>query len=271
MSTTSIGTLRTASSPIFRCILISLLSFVGVVACAESASDTASDATADATDSRLESDLNLGETCTQDAECASGLCLMSEYAPLGFCTSECETDGAPCAAPDGELPTGYCVKMPEEFLGPINQFCAPLCKTKQECSSLSSTWETCAEPEYRGNPLYPSEVGVFVCQSPSSLGQQPVDAMTCANWRDGYADFVTQQNICTAYCDYLSTCGVSPANPDCCAYGCMLSMVVQGELDVLYEKEKKCMVTAYDGFRNTTQWCSAPPEQCNSEWKDTSP
>ena len=214
---------------------------------------------------------SMGESCSADTDCARGICLLSEYSPVGFCTEPCVTGGAPCDAPEGTAPTSYCVEMPEEFIGPIRKFCAPLCKTKQECQTLSSTWETCAEPAYKGNPLYPSEVGVFVCQSPSATGARPVDAETCADWRKGYGDFVSQQNICVAYCDYLTTCGVTPKNADCCAYGCMLSMVVQGELDDLYEKEKKCMVTAYDGFRNTVQWCSAPPEQCNSAWEDTSP
>ena len=210
-----------------------------------------------------------GAACSGDADCDAGLfCFRSEAAPVSWCAATCETERQGCRLGADSKPAGWCVTMPAGFAGEPKRFCQPICRDLFGCQALGSFWETCADPSFKGNPVYGTTDGVRTCQAPSSHGKATVDPATCAGWEDSYAkEHPSQVNICKLYCDYLRSCGtIAPSayNAACCAFGCYLEMTPQGKLNTVIEKRFLCHSQAYSAFRGTKLACSEPESQCGA-------
>ncbi len=216
-----------------------------------------------------------GEVCTADADCATGRCLDNELAGFGWCSAECDEVKEPCPADSLGNIGGWCVEMPEDFPDEPRRFCVPVCNDIFECQAKTDLWEECQQPEWKGNVLYGDASDVRACQSPSAHGKIKIDTTTCADWKDAFAGFAKQIATCEAYCEYLVTCKEVPSpstyNKTCCAYGCTLQAVKDGEIQEPYEKEKQCYEQAHFSFRGTPQLCSAPLDQCGKNPEDPTP
>jgi len=219
---------------------------------------------------------SFGEPCSNDSECSTGLCLVSDYAPLGWCTQSCDEEQQPCGEQDesGQFPA-YCVKMPDAFLGSTQQFCAPICSDVFQCKDRADFWETCDEPKYKGNPLYGVGVGVETCQAPAAHGKGQVNPDTCEGWDVALGTGLESTvNVCQAYCEYLVTCQeviTSGYNQDCCAYGCLLKIAPEGVVLNKHDKEIKCYVQNFFAWRDTPEVCEKPISECNGKPMDTRP
>lgn len=215
-----------------------------------------------------------GEHCTTDAACGTGMCLLSEYAPFGWCTAPCTEVKEPCAADQNGDFGGYCVEMPDDFPDSPKKFCVPICKNIFECQAKTPLWEECKKPQWKGNVLY-GDSEVLACQAPSAHGQIKIDPVTCANWKEAFGEFQSQIALCEAYCDYLTTCKEVPAastyNVECCGYGCTLQMTQGGEVSKPYEKKIKCYVQNHTAFLGLPQVCSEPTDVCGKKPEDPRP
>jgi len=216
-----------------------------------------------------------GEPCSSTGECETGLCLHGGYAGFGWCTRECDDDGAPCEPDSRGSYGGWCAKLPADYPDEPRQFCLPVCKTIHQCNGLSDLWEDCDVPSWKGNPLPSNEPGVLVCLAPSAHGKKPVDPETCDGWSANFQDVPTQVGVCKAFCDYLVWCKevADPViyNRECCAYGCMLRMTPEGQVDTVYEKKIKCYWQNFDAYRGTPQVCTAHEQDPNCGGKPEDP
>ncbi|MFT7622989.1 MAG: hypothetical protein ACI9WU_002164 [Myxococcota bacterium] len=216
-----------------------------------------------------------GQVCTQDTDCATGLCLNNEFAAFGWCSAECDVVKEPCAADSEGNIGGWCIEMPEDFPDTPRRFCAPACKDIFECQARTDLWEQCQTPEWKGNILYGDATDIRVCQSPSAQGKPDVDPVTCSDWKAAFTGYNKQVATCEAYCEYLVTCKEVPSastyNKDCCGYGCALQMVVDGEIQEPYEKKKQCYEQSFFAFRGTPKICDSPTETCGANPEDPTP
>jgi hypothetical protein len=217
-----------------------------------------------------------GAPCTNDSECGESLCLISDYAPLGWCTASCEEEQQPCGeqGDDGKFPA-YCIRMPNSFKSSTLQFCAPLCSDLFECSALADFWGTCDIPKYKGNPIYGQGVGIEICQAPAAHGKGQVNPDTCEGWDTALGGGLESTvNLCRAYCEYLVTCQeVEPSgyNQECCGYGCLLKIAPEGVVLNKHDKEAKCYVQNFFAWRDTPEVCEKPVSECNGKPFDPRP
>ncbi len=213
----------------------------------------------------------LGAPCFRDAQCASGLCLVSEVTPFGFCTRPCQTPSAPCTMPDGQPdPSAWCVDIPGGYvkLGhpELSAFCLPRCQRLDDCAVYGPGWTTCGEFAYKGNPVFPQDP-IFVCQAPEAMGKVPVDPLTCEGWFDANpsndSDVNTAKNRCLDYCDFLATCHYYPLGTDlqCCQWHCFLKLVgPSGTIDAQLEDLLTNFVNFWKGNQGTAQECQGEVE-----------
>jgi len=217
-----------------------------------------------------------GEPCSNDNECTAGLCLVSDYAPLGWCTEACDEEQQPCGEQDetGKFPA-YCVRMPNAFMGQPKQFCAPICSDVFQCKDLAEFWETCDEPKYKGNPLYGVGIGVETCQAPAAHGKGQVNPDTCEGWKEALGNELgSTVNLCQTYCEYLVTCQeviTSGYKEECCGYGCLLKIAPEGVVLNKHDKEIKCYVQNFFAWRDTPEVCEKPVSECGGKPIDPRP
>lgn len=229
---------------------------------------TAADALGETTVSRG----TWGDPCMTDDNCATGLCVLTEYAPFRFCTAECEVEEEGCPADaDGNF-GGWCAKMPADYPDSPKQFCLPVCKDIHECQAKTALWERCDPPSWKGNIIYGSATGVRACQAPSAAGKVKVDPVTCEGWTENFKEYQPEIGMCRAYCDYLVTCkevkDSAIYNKECCAWGCMLQSVIDGTVDTLYQKDKQCYVQNFSAFQGTPKVCSGATDDCGANPED---
>jgi hypothetical protein len=212
----------------------------------------------------------VGQPCDDACECLGGLCLLNEYAPFRYCTRPCKdaAPGSPCAPEAEGAPwTSLCVQFPaSEFRVEPSRFCAPLCTDMGDCAALGAPWETCQQPLWLGNPLYPG-IPDKVCISPSAQGHDPIDPESCEGWEPLYTEFELERMTCTEYCEFLETCQLlkSSTSATCCAFHCTSAMVPGGKVDKAYFQEIRCYVDTYLGFQGTALVCTQPLTQCGDE------
>ena len=172
---------------------------IALTGCDDEATNSAEGAVPDATpdieespeDAETEPEIctsPLGGECLEDRHCEQGICLISEFAPFGVCTVACQNPGDFCLTTEGEaIERFWCIQPPpEEFRKlthpEVEAFCMPICDSLEECQPLEPRYEECAQPEYKGNPLYPGSP-MPVCLTNGAMGKSPVDPYTCANWK----------------------------------------------------------------------------------------
>ena len=234
---------------------------VGLVGCsASTSSSTGSDAVAEVTaDTSAATAGGYGQRCATDGDCATGLCAKNDLAPFGFCSAACTAEKTPCP-PVGAV-EAYCVQFPAAFSGVPNPICLPRCDHIKVCEGLGAQWETCEVPKYTGSPVYGTSVNVKVCQAPSAHGKAKLDPATCAGWDTTYGkSYPSQVSVCRAYCDYLIQCKEVPVagySKECCAYGCLVDITRQGEVNTIIEKKRKCYVQNFSAWQGTGKVCTA--------------
>jgi hypothetical protein len=213
----------------------------------------------------VECGLELGEPCFGDEQCASGICLVSEFAPFGICTVPCQAAPGFCIQPDGtQIDQAWCVAFPEDDFKKLNhpelnRFCVPMCTDLAACQSIHPAYELCGEILYKGNPLFPSDP-VWLCQAPSAIGKTPVDPFTCADWDVVNPGNANEKFLCKAYCDYLSACQYYPPshNEDCCHWYCYLELVGEKGISETY----KDLLVNYTNFFKANE---GNAQQCEGE------
>ena len=179
-----------------------------------------------------ECNLGLGESCFEDEQCESGLCLISEYAPFGICTRECDNAPDFCFDDAGDPIAGtWCVAYPKGVFQiwnhtEVTDFCVRTCTDEDSCQAIDPAYEECDDLKYQGNPLFPSDP-MPVCQAPSATGKTPVDPFTCADWEAANPGYGNEKNLCKNYCSYLRDCQYYDLdhNMDCCSWYCFLQLV----------------------------------------------
>ena len=206
----------------------------------------------------------LGGECLEDQHCEEGVCLISEYAPFGVCTVECQSPGDFCVDTEGNAVEGFwCIQPPpEEFRKlthtEIDSFCVPICDSLEECKLLEERYETCAQPEYKGNPLYPGSP-MPVCLNSGAMGKSPVDPYTCANWKATNPGEPESKQLCANYCAYLSSCQVyaSGESLECCEWYCFNRLVQPGFIDGEYQSLLRNFTEWFSSFAGTGKQCEA--------------
>jgi len=222
----------------------------------------------------------LGAACLRARDCASGVCLTSEYGPP-FCTAPCESAWEACPAPD-DAPATLCISfrtLPHAELGPfigeLDQFCVPRCGNALDCTAENANWEACDIPRYLGDPLYSALGAVRVCQAPSYQGKEPVDPERCDWEKTVAARYANEANLCRAYCDYLDRCKALTVDgaTACCAWGCFNRLVVDDGVDVAWRDTLKCHIETSAAYPDTgpINTCTAPAEQCGGAPVDPTP
>jgi len=211
----------------------------------------------------------IGQPCDSDCECLSDQCVLNEYAPFRFCASPCMSSqpGAPCQPEvEGAAFSTFCVGFPSDFRVQPSQFCAPLCNDISDCEKLGAPWESCEQPQWKGNPLYPSTPDM-VCISPSAQGHDPIDPDTCENWEGLYNEFQQERAACVAYCDFLDVCQVLSADnsQSCCAFHCTSAMIKNGKVDKEYFQYVRCYIDSYNAFRGSALVCTKPLQDCGDD------
>ena len=217
-----------------------------------------------------------GALCTSSSECLTGLCVVNDLAPFGWCSKECSPAKEPCEADSAGSFGGWCAEMPSGFEGQPRQLCLPVCKDLFECKSKADLWEECEVPSYKGNPIYGDVTDIRACQAPSSHGKKPVDPTTCEGWEESHGqDFQSEVNVCRSYCEYLLACKEIPFpetfKVECCAFGCLVEMTSEGVVNTTYRKDKKCYVQNFFSFEGTPKVCTQPLEDCGQSPEDPTP
>jgi hypothetical protein len=225
----------------------------------------------------------LGERCSTDSDCLSGLCLTSQYG-TPFCTRACERpfeacDGGPDLPADRQALCLDFTTTPNPnapaFQGEIKTFCAPRCASGDTCDALDPIWETCDIPRWLGDPLYPLLGNQRVCQSPSFHGKEPVDPTACDWDRTVESRFANEANLCRSYCRYLWACKELPsgASEDCCGWGCYNAMVLDGEVQTTWRDEVRCYLDTHAAYPDTgpRNRCTEPPAACGGAPTDPTP
>ena len=87
----------------------------------------------------------IGYSCTDDCECATGLCYDEAYtAPKGICTREC-VGGKSCADDDENLEClVFPVALEDKYGLTVMSICMPLCWTVSDCTAYSSDLTVCS-------------------------------------------------------------------------------------------------------------------------------
>jgi hypothetical protein len=150
----------------------------------------------------------------------------------------------------------------EEFKGEESRFCVPLCVDLAQCLKINPKFETCEQPQWKGNPLYETAPDK-TCQAPSAAGRDPVDPTAC-DWKDKVTDNPEQKAMCIAYCEqYLYVCKeITAEQQACCGWGCYQAMLPGGKIDPDYEKDIRCYLDNFEAFYRTGQVCQKPKEAC---------
>lgn len=227
----------------------------------------------------------VGAACRRAADCASGVCLTSEFGPP-FCTAACDAAWEACPASTANAAPGQatplCVSMralPHPELGPfdgaLDQFCVPRCANALDCRATNPSWETCEPPSYLGDPLYPALGAVKVCQAPSHQGKEPVDPARC-DWDKTVAPrYANEANLCRSYCAWLDRCKArtSEAAAACCAWGCFNRIVVDDTVVDAWRDTVMCVLETAAAYPDTgpANSCSEPPLQCGGTPLDPTP
>ena len=216
----------------------------------------------------------LGRPCASDDDCfGEARCQISELSVRPFCSAECTYRNDIChvrigrltGANEGTYIEGFrCVEMPEGFEGTLSRFCAPECETAGDCAALDAGFDTCAEPDWRGNPPPGYAPGGFkICSTPPADPGPPVDPITC-DWEDKIEGPAVVKQICADYCDYLFTCKENPADltKACCGWGCYLHVTPEGRVEDTRKNELACFAHAYAGAAGSEKVCELPKETC---------
>ncbi|MFT7582019.1 MAG: hypothetical protein ACI9MR_003700 [Myxococcota bacterium] len=225
----------------------------------------------------------LGAGCRADADCIAGVCLESEYG-TSFCTRACETPWEPCiGGPDVAEGQALCVSfetLPNaespRFKGDLQQFCAPRCSGRADCTAIDAAWEVCDVPKYLGDPLFPALGSIRVCQSPSYHGKEIVDPSACDWEKTIPSGFQNEANLCRSYCEYLDRCKELPplADTRCCEWGCF-NQLVDTDKQVVdsWADAVRCYLDTHRAFPDsgTTNSCNQPPRECGGTPVDPTP
>jgi hypothetical protein len=206
--------------------------------------------------------LDIGEACYGDEQCESGVCLMSEMAPFGFCTTPCESAPGYCITPEGTVhDNAWCIEIPkDEFKAlthkSMNRFCMRTCSDLDSCQ-LIAPYQICGDIEYQGNPLFPSDPK-WVCQAPSVIGKTPVDPVTCAKWSSENPGFTSEKLLCSNYCNYLKTCQYydNNHNMECCDWYCFLHLTEGGKTNEGYKDDLTNYTYYYQTHKNSVEACT---------------
>ncbi|MFH1533045.1 MAG: hypothetical protein ABIK09_20155 [Pseudomonadota bacterium] len=213
----------------------------------------------------------VGQPCETGCDCDGGICALNEYAPFRFCTRPCDAaqPGTPCTPETGETVwTSLCVEFPlGEFVEAPRRFCAPLCEDLGDCGALGAPWETCEQPEWKGNPLYAS-LPDKVCISPSAQGHEPIDPDSCDGWQALYPTSGGEVAACEQYCQFLDSCKLVDALTfvaDCCAFHCIQAVIPDGDVLEDLFKDIRCYADNFQAFYGTALVCTKPLESCSAE------
>jgi len=270
------GALPRVGRGVFRAALAGAISLIGLGACGDDAAKPTADVT-------LRAPQTLGQSCLDDAECLSGVCMKSQYG-TPFCTRACGSAWEACPAGPDLAPgqVTLCVDFNElpspntpTFSGDLKRFCAPRCFENRDCRNLDPAWERCAVPSWLGEPLAPQIGNQLVCQSPSFHGKVPVDPSTC-NWAPTVkAQFNNEAGLCRAYCEYMWNCKEleSSAGRECCEWGCYNRMVVESEVNDAWRDDIRCFIDNHAAWPETgpRNACTEPPVECGHGPEDPTP
>lgn len=250
-----------------------LLLLLALTACSatDESSDVGSDDTASPSDATQPPDetpacvsaRTLGQPCTQDCECLTGLCLLNEWAPFRFCSADCSTaqPGNLCPAdPGATSSTSLCVELPTELDIPPHRFCVPLCNNGvMDCKATGSAWETCGTPQYKEAGLF--DTSDQVCMAPSANGHAPIDPDTCTGWQDLFSAYPEIEPACSLYCQFLKECLFLPAGKSlaCCPYACARYVAPDSVPDSTLMDLIGCHNQHFSAFQGTGKACEEDP------------
>jgi len=208
----------------------------------------------------------IGQPCSQDCECLGGICLLNEWAPFRFCSSECASTkpGALCPPdPGAEQSTSLCVQLPTELEIPPARFCVPLCNNGVlDCKATGSAWEQCGAPAYKKVELF--DTSDSVCMAPSANGHAPIDPDTCEGWDALYDAWPEVRPACNAYCQFLKECLYIPAGNSlaCCPYACARYVAPVAAPDSALMDTVTCFTQVWSAFQGTGLLCTEAEESC---------
>lgn len=223
----------------------------------------------------------LGASCSADAECVSGTCMVSQYG-TPFCTRACDTAWEPCPAGDDAAAGGaLCISFEDlpntdapPFEGELQRFCVPRCDRLAACQTENPGWEACAAPSWLGDPLFPALGSQKVCQSPSFHGKEPVDPGIC-DWEKTIGPHANEAQLCRAFCDYMDRCKEleDGADPTCCEWGCFNRIIVEDTVQDAWRDEIRCLIETHAAFpeQGPRNACTEPPKECGAPTDPTPP
>ena len=260
----------------FNYLLLSLVLFLCAMGCGDTDDETDGDSESNQEDS-VETDtvstditeepkpcnLDIGEVCHGDEQCTSNVCLMSEITPFGICTVPCEQAPGYCISDGGEVhENSWCIEIPKDDFKSLNhksmnRFCMRTCSDLDSCQEIAPGYAVCANMEYQGNPLYPTDPK-WVCQAPDAIGKTPVDPVTCAGWKSENPGYSSEKLLCQNFCHYLNVCQYYEAghNLECCEWYCFLELTKGGQTNEPYKDQLTNFTMYYQTHKNSIEACT---------------